>query len=219
MTKQIRLLIFDWDGTLMDSADQIVHCMQLAAEECRITAPSREEVEAIIGLGLPEALEILFPQLNATRRHFIRGRYAWHFVAGTGGESRMFPGAREMLYQLKAKGYRMTVATGKSRMGLDRVLEKTGLQDFFHATRCADETISKPHPLMLEQLLEKFKAKPENALMIGDTTYDLEMAHRIGMPSVGVTYGVHKDADLLLFEPLQLLDDVPSLSKFLLSLH
>jgi phosphoglycolate phosphatase len=215
---KIRVLIFDWDGTLMDSADQIVHCMQMAADDCKVPPPTKAAVESIIGLGLPEALAILFPELNDTRRHLVRTRYAWHFVAGTGGESRMFPGAKDMLHALKAKGYRMTVATGKSRMGLDRVLVKTGLQDFFHATRCADETISKPDPLMLHQILQKFKAQPENALMIGDTTYDMEMAQRIDMPRVGVTYGVHNDADLLLFEPLQLFDDVETLAAYLRSL-
>lgn len=215
---KIRVLIFDWDGTLMDSADQIVHCMQLAADECKVEPPSAAAVEAIIGLGLPEALEKLFPDLSPTRRHLIRTRYAWHFVAGTGGESRMFPGAREMLFKLKSRGYRMAVATGKSRMGLDRVLQKTGLNDFFHATRCADETASKPDPLMLEQLLQRFKAQPENALMIGDTTYDLEMAQRIDMPRIGVTYGVHTDADLLLFEPLAIMDDIETLAAWLYSL-
>ena len=215
---KIHMLVFDWGGTLMDSADQIVHCMQIAADDCRVTIPTAAAVQGIIGLGLPEALEILFPDLNAMRRHLIRTRYAWHFVAGTGGESRMFPGAKDMLFTLKAKGYRMTIATGKSRMGLDRVLQMNGLETFFHATRCADETISKPHPLMLEQLLHKFKAQPQNALMIGDSTYDMDMAQRIGMPRIGVTYGVHPAADLLAFEPLQLLDSIEALAAWLGSL-
>lgn len=212
------ILVFDWDGTLMDSADQIVHCMQRAADDCRVHPPERLAIEGIIGLGLPEALEKLFPEVGPTRRHLIRTRYAHHFVTGSGGESHLFPGAREMLRELKGKGFRMTVATGKSRLGLDRVLQKTGLDSFFHATRCADETLSKPHPRMLHELLGIFSAGPENAVMIGDSTYDMDMAQRINMPRVAVTYGVHADADLMLFEPMALVDTIEDLAVLLKAL-
>jgi phosphoglycolate phosphatase len=214
-SSEVRMLIFDWDGTLMDSADQIVHCMQLAADECKVVIPTREAVEAIIGLGLPEALAILFPDLSDIRRHLIRTRYAWHFVEGTGGESRLFPGVPELLRDFKTKGYRMVIATGKSRLGLDRVLVKTGLTNFFHATRCADETLSKPHPKMLHELLALYKMEPHHAIMIGDTTYDMEMAQRIGMPRLAVSYGVHTVGELQRFEPLAVVGSIEEMRRYL----
>lgn len=213
-----KLVIFDWDGTLMDSASQIVHCMQLAADECKVPIPSDEAVRHIIGLGLPEALAILFPGESEIRHRLIRDRYAFHFVAESGGESRLFPGARELLDDLLARGHLLAVATGKSRLGLDRVLKKTGLTHRFNATRCADETLSKPNPRMLRELLHELKMTAAQSVMIGDTTYDMEMAQLIEMPRIGVSYGVHSVAQLQYYRPLAVVDSISTLAAQLSSL-
>ncbi len=212
------LIIFDWDGTLMDSAAQIVRCMQLAADECQVAVPSDAAVRQIIGLGLPEALAELFPQQEVAVHEQVRARYAQHFIAGTGGASQLFAGVPELLDELLGRGHRLAVATGKSRLGLDRVLGLTGLAPAFHATRCADETASKPDPRMLHELLAELGYMPAEAVMVGDTTYDLEMAQRARMPRIGVSYGVHSVADLQRFTPKALVDDIEGLAAALASL-
>lgn len=212
------LLIFDWDGTLMDSVGQIVHCMKLAAEDEKVVVPPDEAIRSIIGLGLPEALAVLFPEHPVEVHERIRARYAHHFVAGAGGRSQLFPGVQAMLDGLLMRGHRLAVATGKSRLGLDRVLKDTGLTNFFHATRCADETVSKPDPRMLHELLRELKVPAQGAVMIGDTTYDLEMAQRASMPRIGVSYGVHSVASLQRFEPLAIVDTIDALALKLASL-
>lgn len=213
-----RLFIFDWDGTLMDSERQIVHCMQVAAAEVGVVIPEDDEVSAIIGLGLPEAILKLFPAYNRNVRELIRQAYARHFVAEAGGRSELFAGARELLDGLRAEGYLLAVATGKSRLGLDRVLEQTGLINFFDTTRCADETASKPDPQMLNEILVSLSVFAGEAVMIGDTSFDLEMAQRINMRSVGLAHGVHDSAVLEKYRPLAIVPDLPALARCLASL-
>lgn len=213
-----RLFIFDWDGTLMDSERQIVHCMQAAAAELKVVVPVRERVRSIIGLGLPEAIQLLFPGHPDEAREAIRQAYARHFVAGAGGVSRLFPGARELLDGLREAGALLAVATGKSRLGLDRVLQEAGLSDFFHVTRCADETASKPDPRMLLEILDELAVRPLEAVMIGDTSFDLEMAVRINMSRVGIAHGVHEVEVLERHAPLAIVPDLPALASFLASL-
>lgn len=210
------LLIFDWDGTLMDSLAQIVASVKAAAHELGVPEPTEHAARDIIGLGLPEAMRILFPQVSEERREALRQSYAKHFVAGFGGQSQPFAGTERLLEELQAQGKTLAVATGKSRRGLDRVLEQTQYQVFFSATRCADETASKPDPQMLSELLQELQVPVERAVMIGDTTYDLAMAEAIGMASIGVTYGVHTAEQLLLHKPRALCDSVESLSSQLL---
>jgi phosphoglycolate phosphatase len=214
----VRLFVFDWDGTLMDSERQIVDCMQLAAADLGLVVPSDEDVRAIIGLGLPEALERLFPLYDQPLRECIRETYARHFVAEAGRRSELFPGARELLEELRAQGHLLAVATGKSRRGLDRVLEQTSLMELFDATRCADETASKPDPLMLREILESLSVLPREAIMIGDTTFDLEMAARLGMPSVGIAHGVHAVTELEKHCPIAIVPDMAGLATCLASL-
>lgn len=214
----VRLFVFDWDGTLMDSERQIVHCMQQAAADLKLVVPPAEEVRAIIGLGLPEALLRLFPFYDRPLRERIRQAYARHFVAEAGGRSELFPGARELLESLREQGHLLAVATGKSRLGLDRVLEQTGLLDFFDATRCADETASKPDPRMLHEILVSLSVFPREAAMIGDTTFDLEMAARAAVRSVGIGHGVHAVAELEKHRPVAIVPDMAALAGCLASL-
>lgn len=213
-----RLFIFDWDGTLMDSERQIVCCMQLAAQDVGLVAPAHDVVRVIIGLGLPEAIQRLFPQQPAARREQLRQAYARRFVAAAGGRSEMFAGARELLQGLRQRGHLLAVATGKSRAGLDRVLRDTGLTNFFDATRCADETASKPQPRMLQELLAELQVAPEEAVMIGDTSFDLEMAAALAMPRVAVAHGVHAASELAKYGPLAIVADIPALTACLYGL-
>lgn len=213
-----RLVIFDWDGTLMDSERQIVHCMQMAANDLKLVVPTYEAVRGIIGLGLPEALERLFPHYDLRLREAIRQAYARHFVAEAGGQSELFPGALALLEELRARGCLLAVATGKSRLGLNRVFAKTGLTYYFDASRCADETASKPDPRMLHEILTELSVFAEESIMIGDTTFDLEMAECIGMPRIGVAHGVHDTRQLEAHAPLAIVNDLFDLAACLRSL-
>lgn len=202
----------------MDSADHIVRAMQYAADDAGVPTPTDAAVRAIIGLGLPEAIAVVFPHEASAKREQIRQGYAHHFVQGTGGaQSTLFDGVPEMLDRLLSQGHRLAIATGKTRIGLDRVLGGTGLSPLFLATRCADETASKPNPLMLAELLKETGTGVNEAFMIGDTTYDMEMAYRLDMPRVGVSYGVHSVDELNVFSPQRIVDDVKALSAYLTS--
>lgn len=196
------LFIFDWDGTLSDSKGKITRAMQLAAQDMGWQPLADHLIHDIIGLGLPEAIHRLYPAVDLLDRQRLRDAYAIHFLAlDELKPSDFFPGVVNTLHQLKSAGHTLTVATGKSRKGLDRILGVLGLADFFHATRCADETASKPDPLMLAQLLEEFQASVSDAVMIGDTEYDMEMARRIGMSRIAVSYGAHHIDRLYPYEP------------------
>ena len=202
----IKLVIFDWDGTISDSVARIVNSMQSAAVELDMTMPTYLEVKEIIGLGLTEAVFRLFPQASREQVFQLQTSYSRHYRAEDSAPCPFFPGVEETLHQLKADGYQLAVATGKSRAGLDRVLLSLGMENFFHNSRCADETLSKPHPLMLEELLAEFDLPAEAAVMIGDTEFDMEMAMNAGMPRIAVSYGAHHADRLHAFEPLACVD-------------
>jgi phosphoglycolate phosphatase len=202
------LLIFDWDGTLMDSEAHIIACVEAAVRDLDLPVPEQDAIRNIIGLGLFEAVNTLFPGHRAGLHTEIADRYRAHFFRDRGSPSQLFEGVREVLNDLSQKGYYLAVATGKSRKGLDYALESTGLNEIFHLTRCADETFSKPHPEMLNQILEQMGVEPKQALMIGDTEYDLEMASNARMPSLGVTYGTHSLERLLKHKPLACVDHI-----------
>lgn len=212
------LVIFDWDGTLMDSLAQIVRSVKLAALDLGVPEPSDAAARDIIGLGLPEAMQVLFPQVPEVEREALRHRYAHHFVAGVGGHSQPYAGAEALLRQLSGAGRQLAVATGKSRAGLNRVLAHTGWSSYFSATRCADETASKPNPLMLKELLLELRVPLERAVMIGDTHYDLEMAQRLGMAAIGVSYGVHSAERLAEHAPIAICQDMSELASTLAAL-
>ncbi|MEW8624245.1 MAG: HAD-IA family hydrolase [Candidatus Thiodiazotropha sp.] len=209
------LLIFDWDGTLMDSEARIVSCVEAAVRDLGRPVPDTESISNIIGLGLKEAVHQLFPDADDQLHLQIAARYRVHFFSDQEAPSQLFDGTRETLQELADRGHMLAVATGKGRQGLDYALETTGLADFFHLTRCADETFSKPHPEMLNQILELSGMDSHQALMIGDTEYDMEMAVNAGMPSLGVTYGVHAADRLRKHNPLDCIDHIAEIPKWL----
>ncbi|GAA5558045.1 uncharacterized protein Rv2232 [Acinetobacter schindleri] len=214
MNSPVKLVIFDWDGTLFDSVGQIVASLQFAAQQ--FNQPLTDaDAKSIIGLGLPEVAQRLFPAVPELHVDILQA-YSEHYVANS-VEDAWFEGVSEMLYALKDQGIKLAVATGKSRKGLDRVLKQTNSLELFHATRAASETRSKPHPLMLEEILAETGVHAHEAIMVGDTSYDLEMALNIVMPSVGVSYGVHTSETLANFNPLSIVNDVSSLHEFLLA--
>lgn len=201
------LFIFDWDGTLSDSKAKITKAMQLAAEDLGWVPLDDNLIHNIIGLGLPEAIHRLYPGVSVADRQRLREAYAAHFLMlDEARPSDFFPGVADTLHYLKGQGHTLTIATGKSRKGLDRIFGVLGLSDFFHATRCADETASKPDPLMLHELLLEFGVGAEDAVMIGDTEYDMEMAKNIAMPRIAVSYGAHHVERLHVYEPVLCLD-------------
>ena len=201
------LLIFDWDGTLSDSLSRIAFCMQRAAEDCDLEPLAEQQVHEIVGLGLREALQQLYPLLDddALIASVIE-RYSHHFVNNDQVPSPFYPYVMESLQAFRDQGYQLAVATGKSRRGLNRVLKEKGLEGFFHGSRCADETRSKPHPLMINELLAEFRLQPNRAVMVGDTEYDMEMAQRAGVPRLAVSYGAHSRDRLQRYQPFATLD-------------
>lgn len=196
------LYIFDWDGTLSDSTGTIVSAMQRAADELRWRVPETEAVRNIIGLGLPEALRELYPEVAESDWGQIRDGYRKHYLAlDQENPAELYPRVLDSLDKLRREGHTLTIATGKSRAGLDRVLARLELDGFFHASRCADETASKPDPLMLQELLDQFALPARDAVMVGDTEYDMEMGRRVSMPRLAVSYGAHHIDRLRPYEP------------------
>ncbi len=213
--KNIELVIFDWDGTLMDSVGRIVSCMQKAATECRLREPCRDDVLDIIGLSLPVAMERLHPMAAANDIALLIASYSDLYKSRDKTPSPLFDGVDAMLKELHRSGKKLAVATGKSRSGLERVLNETDLGSLFIARRGADEALSKPNPLMLTQILQELSLSPEQAVMVGDSVHDLDMANNLGMQSIGVTWGVNH-ADLLLSRnPAKLCYNVTELHQFL----
>ena len=219
MNNTFKLLVFDWDGTLMDSEAQIVASMNAAITDLGLPILPHRTISNIIGLGLQEAINALLPGRDSEFHARLVARYRHHFLFSTIAQAPLFEGAEQTLRTLHAAGYLLAVATGKGRQGLDRVLADTGLQSLFHASRCADETSSKPHPQMLQELMEELDVAADNTLMIGDTEYDLQMAINAGVGALGVSYGVHDDERLLQLEPLGLLHDIAQLPDWLAQNH
>lgn len=215
MTRRFDLLVFDWDGTLMDSEYRIVACLQAAIAELGLPPRSAAETRHIIGLGLVEACAALYPQHPPVAHAALAEAYKRQFLQHSRVEMRLFDGAAEVVGQLAAAGYRLAVATGKSRAGLARAFAETGLAPLFEASRCADETASKPDPLMLHELLDELDVAPARAVMIGDTAFDLAMAQAAGVPGIAATYGVHGREHLAAHAPLAWLDAITELPAVL----
>jgi len=206
-----QLLIFDWDGTLMDSELKIVACIKAAIEDTGAEPRDSAAIRNIIGLGLHEAVNLLYPESSHDFHVALADHYRRHFLHEDQTASSMFAGAREMLASLHQSGHLLAVATGKGRAGLDKSLDESQCQSIFHATRCADETQSKPHPQMVLEIMDEMGVPAEQALMIGDTEYDLQMAVNAGMPSLAVSHGVHEEHRLLQFGPLDCVSGIPEL--------
>ena len=211
----VKLIVFDWDGTLMDSEAQIVSCMKKAIDDMQWPVRTTDEIRNIIGLGLKEAVAALFPAKNMTVVQALADRYRFHFLAEPSHANALFDGAEQVVQQCYADGYLLAVATGKGRQGLDKVLIDSNLGQFFHITRCADETISKPHPQMLQEIMSSLDVSPDETIMVGDTEYDLQMATNADVASVAVSYGVHDASRLALHKPLAMLDDIRQLLDIL----
>lgn len=214
MPQQFDLLVFDWDGTLMDSAAAISQSLRAACADLELPVPSEERARYIIGLGLQDALRYVLPELPPAAYPALLERYRHHFLRRD-RETTLFEGTVEALGALREAGFLLAVATGKSRRGLDRALETTGLQAMFHATRCADESFSKPHPGMLLWLLDELSVARERTLMIGDTSHDMEMAAAARVPRLGVAYGAHPRENLVRHDPVACVDTFDELSQWL----
>jgi phosphoglycolate phosphatase len=199
--KLFDLIVFDWDGTLMDSTATIVKCIQAAAKDLSLPVPSDDAAAHVIGLGLSEAMQAVMPDIDPALYPRLTERYKYHFLTKD-HELVLFAGVREMLAELSQQGYFLAVATGKSRVGLNRALNAVGLLSLFDATRCADETFSKPHPAMLQELTRELGQDMRRTVMIGDTTHDLLMANNAGAAGIAVEYGAHPLPQLQSCKPI-----------------
>jgi phosphoglycolate phosphatase len=214
MADRFDLLVFDWDGTLVDSASHIVASLQAACRDLELPVPSAQAARHVIGLGLHDSIRYILPGVAESQFPQIAERYRVHYLAGE-HLVRLFPAVEEGLGQLEEAGYLLAVATGKSRRGLDRTLAALGLRERFVATRCADEGFPKPHPQMLETLMDAAGVGAARTLMIGDTTHDLLMAANARTSAVAVTYGAHPAEELSRLSPLACLPSFAQLLQWL----
>ncbi len=212
--KQFDFIVFDWDGTLMDSTATIVHCIQAAARDLGLPVPDERAASHVIGLSLQSAMELAIPGVDAAYYPRIVERYRYHYLNQDGGLT-LFNGVREMLADLSQQGYFLGVATGKSRVGLNRALNAAGLLSLFDATRCADETFSKPHPAMLQELTRELGQEMARTVMIGDTTHDLLLAKNAGAAGIAVHYGAHTPVELQALHPMFAANSVAELHAWL----
>jgi phosphoglycolate phosphatase len=217
--RSFRLLVFDWDGTLMDSIGSIVACTRTVMDELGLGGVSDDTIRNTIGLGLRETVDVLCPGGDDTVFTSILECYRRHWVATWRDRPVLFEGVRESLEALAEDGYLLAVATGKTRRGLEHALAQTGLGGLFHGTRTVDEAFSKPHPQMLLDILEELGVRPQAAVMIGDTTYDLEMARNAGTAAVGVCSGSHCREELQGLKPLACLERVIEVRDWLAELR
>ncbi|GIU06464.1 HAD-IA family hydrolase [Shewanella morhuae] len=235
--KQYDLVIFDWDGTLMDSIGKIIICIENMAKALHLPIPTENDIRDIIGLSMTEALRVLFPQglsrsdssadflhpfsKNESSQRLedgylhMRAEFKIQYLHLDTTPTPLFAQAPALISHLQTQGYQLAVATGKARAGLERVFEQTGLGKYFVASRCADEVSSKPHPEMILSLLYELNIAPERALMVGDSLLDLTMAANAGIDSIGVTYGAHNAKKLLRAKPIALIDSPEQLLQHL----
>lgn len=214
MPEQYDLIVFDWDGTLANSTQMIVDCMREASADAGLPVPEPTAASHIIGLGLAEAVHVLFGNLDSTQYQQLIARYRYHYYARD-EETPLFAGVMTAMEYLSEAGFMLAIATGKGRNGLNKSLTRTGLAGFMHATRCVDECFSKPHPQMLYELMDELGAERERTLMIGDTSYDLQMASNAGVSSLAVTYGAHPESELKKHQPLACFNQFDTLDLWL----
>ena len=217
--KHFPLLVFDWDGTLVDSIERIVTSLQFASKQTVDIDLSDEQARDVIGLGLMEAIAKLHPELNLQQHHSelneIADAYRQHYLHDNLVPAPLFDGVFELLNELQNKDYTLAISTGKSRAGLEQSINEHRLADYFSTTRCAGENKSKPHPEMLHEILDELNFTAAQTLMIGDSEHDLKMANNANMQCIGVTHGVHDAATLNRFNPLTCLSDITDLSDYL----
>lgn len=206
MKKRYDLIVFDWDGTVMDSTAIIADSIQAACRDMNLAVPSDEAARYVIGMGLVDALRHAVPDADESMYEPLALRYRHHFLSQDTAIP-LFDGARETIQELHEQGYSLAVATGKNRNGLNRALTSTEMGKYFHATRTADQTFSKPHPAMLLEIMDELDITAERVLMVGDTTHDLQMAINAGVDAVGVTHGAHSETQLSELKPLALVGD------------
>jgi len=212
--RRFDLICFDWDGTLFDSTALIARCIQAACADIGVAVPTQEQASYVIGLGLHDALQHVVPGLPPARYPELGQRYRHHYIARQ-DDLVLFDGTLAMLTALKARNHWLAVATGKSRRGLDEVLDTVQLKGVFDGTRTADQTASKPHPQMLHELMREFGVEAERTLMIGDTTHDLQMAANAGCASVAVSFGAHEPAAFADLGPLHIAHSTAELNAWL----
>lgn len=215
MIERFDLVVFDWDGTLMDSTSAIVRSIQSAAADLGLPIPTTERARHVIGLGLQEALAYAVPELHLSQAGEFTARYRHHYLLQE-NQLDLYAGALELLCALGQARVRLAVATGKSTTGLARALQATGLTEHFAALRCADQTQPKPHPAMLQELMHELGSTPQRTLMVGDTTHDLAMALAAGTSAVAVTHGAHGVEQLRALAPVALFNSLPELQQWLL---
>ncbi|MBF0264660.1 MAG: HAD-IA family hydrolase [Gammaproteobacteria bacterium] len=208
------LVIFDWDGTLVDSIARIIDGLEKTINHLQLEPKTPKKLKEIIGLGLNHAILSLYPELNDQQVEHFANSYRQFFTVSQASE--LFFGVDKMLYELKQKGVMLAIATGKGRSGLNSSMTEVGLEHFFHASRCADETQSKPNPAMLHEILDEFGMDKADAVMIGDSSYDIQMAQQINMDNIGVTYGVHSKEDLTQLNTQLIVEDIESLHHYLI---
>lgn len=213
MARRFDLIVFDWDGTLLDSPGAIVAAIQAACVDLGVAPPDDRQARQVIGLGLNDALGAAVPQLERSRYRQLAERYRHHYMASD-HELNLFPGAADLVRRLHGRGHQLGVATGKTRAGLERAMAHAGLGAYFHATRCADECFSKPHPAMLLELMDCLGTEAQRTLMVGDTTHDLQMARNAAVPSLAVSFGAHRREDLLPETPLACLGSFEELAQW-----
>lgn len=214
--KTYSAVVFDWDGTVMDSTHSIVKSIQDACVDLELAVPDSRDAAWVIGLSLESALYRCVPDLTAEQFPLFIERYRHHFLA-LDTKIALFDGIVDVLKMVRQREGMLAVATGKGRAGLDRVLDRVQLRQMFHTTRCADETASKPSPLMLLEILEELQLDPEQVLMVGDTTHDIDMATQAGIDSMAVTYGAHDIPTLTASQPTVMVSSVPEMQSWLVS--
>jgi len=211
-----KLIVFDWDGTLMDSVDRIVSSMQAAAKFASLSIPSNEQAKQIIGLSMPKVVEELFPYRTQAQEKLLVEHYKHQYKELSIVPTPMFNNAIELLGKLRQHNKLLAVATGKGRAGLDRVMQETKTEHLFHASRCANDAISKPDPQMLFSLLDELNISSSEAIMIGDTSHDLQMAQSANIDSIGITHGVHDASTLSLYGPKAIVNSLVQLETLLI---
>lgn len=213
--KDLQLVVFDWDGTLMDSMSKIVTCAEKAFDELGFEKPPSDDIRACIGLGLDEIWRRLYKGDEPDARSTFVDVYRKHWLSWQGPESRLYDGVNEALSRLREDNFYVAIATGKNRVGLDRDLSRSGIRHHFDASRCADEARSKPHPEMMEYLINYFGVEPEQTVMVGDTEFDIQMARGAGTSAIAVTYGAHEHSRLDQSNPDAMIDHLRHLNELI----